>query len=1391
MEPNRRFSILTFPQFFNGNTLTLNIVMLPRNQNPLQPAIEQHATIPDAPAFADVQLSFEANIISSLAGFPNNHSANAVVPLSVAQPANTRQLFTALATHFSISNLGVANTSTNVNNPLNDPPQSSKNGFPVRKYLPLSYRQQFNFTTPRTKAAVTDDSYHCAVRNAGKVPGFQRSPETISWGKVFAYALRQPVLARELKMIYAASFTVDAAHFSNGGWLYVDLADGSDFTAQQQADDTFIKKYAARIPSLTLGTPRQLFAPLLFPVLFKTNPGDPDPSPDGNFDQLLIETAEYDDGFGKIVHATQPRSRQLMEEQNESGHPVKDVGIRLGWDDEQILIWYLRQLAADGSVVNPDKRLDAPLGVFGYAVDVRKTAKPVNPWETLVGVTSRAPLTVSDPLNDQIVLGSFAGELPYQVYPMQLDGNANGEYWLPMYFANWNGHNMVLPDPDGANVYQTTDNDVQPDPEAGGTGTGVTGPAQNQLNQIYAPSPINTLLRYGNQYDFRVRMRDLSGGGAALNSTPTLESPSSIGKCSFKRYVAPNQPRLEDLLVNDDTPHDPDSISLRRPLLGYPAVVYTGKYIDPITRLRSASLEMAGVEAFGIPDPDVNRVEVTVEIETLKLDNLLSVSGKDNYVHLYTTHRSFPAVNNDDDYAAALQIPIIYQDVRVLHTGDETNIEADFGLPDDIDNLAEIYVPTARTSRLTLRAVCEEKDNNNEYYGSLNCADHNLDTRYGQILEVLLYRESTDETDLFVDAAPSQQLQGIYLQPDAPNVFDGKLTTLLFGKEIQKPPDMVQRLAKQLNLESIGLTLVAPKGERVQFGCSSRIRHTLAPDNSSLTFSSKGDLANHWLCCVQLTIDRDWTWNAVEDRAFVIERTLRFTHDDPDTETEVTTVGDIEVRHAASFESLHIPRRRNYTRLVFIDAVEPKNERMQPAPNNQEPRFPDTIEVSYKLTTNFKENHAEEQDPPEELDVTLPITTPPSQVPKIVSAGIALSPYIRNKKYSATEPRQRFLWVEFEEPIRDPNDTYFARMLAYAPDQLISNNNPELLVAPEEPSLPIPPEEIRVIIRDSTNDLAGLNSMQPMTKSTDSERHYLLPLPDGLHAEADEMFGFFTYEFRVGHYRNRDTQEMVWCTAHGRHGRRLRATGIQHPAPTLTCAVNRDEKKLWVVAPYAVAVFNGKNVTADPPRTQLWCLLYAQVRQADNKDFRNILLDDKQLDWRVQIEPEQEVNRFSKYDDLQLKTLKNITIKNFKDDVSYANFIQAYKLVEFDKLNKDAKKYGTVIWSNDEVRQWLNIFGLPEDSPLSILVVEMLPQITNIFEHVSSLNRQEVNDNLRVATQLQDVPSAGIASEQINMRQQQRDAQQGPSPLSDELGHHRILRTSPLTEVPFVCCPNR
>ena len=166
----------------------------------------------------------------------------------------------------------------------------------------------------------------------------------------------------------------------------------------------------------------------------------------------------------------------------------------------------------------------------------------------------------------------------------------------------------------------------------------------------------------------------------------------------------------------------------------------------------------------------------------------------------------------------------------------------------------------------------------------------------------------------------------------------------------------------------------------------------------------------------------------------------------------------------------------------------------------------------------------------------------------------------------------------------------------------------------------------------------GIDAMQPMEKALDSDRHYLLPLPAGLHAESAELFGFFTYEFRLGHAK-------IWSTAQGRFGRPLRATGIQHPAPTLTCIVNRDEEKVYVTAPYAVTVHDGKNVTAVPPRTELWCLLYAQVKQADNEDFRNVLLDDKVLDPNVQVRYDGLVDLAGPTDDAQRIALQRAVIK--------------------------------------------------------------------------------------------------------------------------------------------------
>jgi len=99
MEQNQRFALLTFPQFFDGNVLALNIVFLPRNQNPLTAAIVGAAPIADAPAFADARLSFVARIVSGQAGMPGSVPALPPAPLTTAAPGNARKLFEALAEH--------------------------------------------------------------------------------------------------------------------------------------------------------------------------------------------------------------------------------------------------------------------------------------------------------------------------------------------------------------------------------------------------------------------------------------------------------------------------------------------------------------------------------------------------------------------------------------------------------------------------------------------------------------------------------------------------------------------------------------------------------------------------------------------------------------------------------------------------------------------------------------------------------------------------------------------------------------------------------------------------------------------------------------------------------------------------------------------------------------------------------------------------------------------------------------------------------------------------------------------------------------------------------------------------------------------------------------------
>ncbi|MEP0710648.1 MAG: hypothetical protein ABJC55_01880, partial [Algoriphagus sp.] len=1162
MEPRRLISLMTFPQRFDGNILTVNIVVVPRNTDPFTDWATGLPNPSKVPGFAELQPEFSLSVVKGSDDFPLSNATEPsrtpiVKEVKVIPVKDKISILKKVAEAMPLPITDQADK-------LSDPVPVDKS---IKKYLPISYREKFNFTQPRHPNAITDDGYHCAVRD--KTPIINYTPrKTLSWGKVFANILRQPLLAKACGMIYEVKLEVDSSWFVNGGYLYADIINTPYSEAQagllENANGPLIKRYAAKIPALTAGTARPVFAPVLFPVLYKKASDPNEPVPLGPWDELFKEAQSYDDGFAKIVHANQPVSGNLLEESQDELPPQSDAGIRLGWDDEQILVWYLRQMIENPLDPGSKNRIDAPLGVMGYHIDVRQAAIGSH-WESL----NRIEINESQNLFKG-QLDSSTTELPYQVYPNKISGPSSDHYWLPMYYAHYIGKSLVTEDQDGLQIYRNHENN-------GGQQHVVQDKIVTQ-NTALIPSPLKTELRYCNSYEFRVRMTDISGGGPSVKDSPLNDASSPETSVSFKRFVNPGMLRIQKPLeirnnqrtyfnaVNEEeTQFDANpSFVIQRPLLEYPAVVFTNKYQsigqDPIKLLKELTFQADGLKP-ALADPDVQRVKIRVEVKSLRMDTQLSQDGRDSFITLYETSRAFPS-----DFDGLLNIPIDFMDVAVLNLGEPANpfLNEEL-LIDSINEMEGLILPTGRHIRVSLRAEASSAVAPESYFGFID-DNEDKDSRFGKVQQFMFYKEPQSESNLLKPFETVQPVQGLFLKPDSiPPIKNNVFASLLRRESEEQQSGVVERLANSLGLESKGLTLVAPKGERVVFGCNSRIRHTLAPDGSSITFATKADLYNHWLATLSYKIDRDWSWDALNDVAFEIEREFKFRRE-ADSDMRLNSyLGDIELKHTVSFEALQPDRfdrvNRNYTRIIYIDALDPKNDLKQ---GNGELRFPDELWAWYKIKPKTKAGHATAE-VVETGRLTLPTVLPPSQIPKLVSVGIAFSPYERTEDYSSSEARRRYLWVEFEQPIENPDDTYFCRMLGNAPDQLIASNDGEQFAPPEEAPISLDPELTRQIIPGQSDDKAGYNAMQPMIKSTDSETHYMLPIPPGLHAESAEMFGFFTYEFRVGHAHTGNLNgDNLWSTAQGRFGRPLRVTGVQHPAPTLLCSLNRNKNHMYV-----------------------------------------------------------------------------------------------------------------------------------------------------------------------------------------------------------------------------------
>lgn len=1326
-----KLRVLTFPQRINGNQLELNVLVLPTQQllnqsTPFNSQLTEGGVV-QLPSFLNADLQLEVKTIKGLSTYPfsdemvlNGEGTTAdTFPTTLAYPPNMAKLYEALYVQFKLE------TSSANPNEGAPPPLAASDG--IRKYLPNTYRTAFNFTTPRTEFAKTDDSYHCAIKRTGKPnPAFKQSKDDVTWGRVIAFCLRQPLLAKSIGLLHSWTVALPSAdYFSEGGWVYFNLISNlADFGIAEADKEKELKQYAARIPAIE--QPRQLFGALLFPVV----PGPAQPN--GQFDILKIEASDYDDGHAKIVHTTQPVSADLLEEKPNDIHVQKEIGIRLGWDDEQILIWQNRQFLADPTT--PGKRIDAPLGVFSYRVDVRE--KNQADWNSLVNTRSKVPLVLGGEL---IAAAGTTVETGVQVFPSKINAEADAAFWLPAFFTQWYGPSLVLPDTNAAKLDAAG---ALADP--GKYEDANIKKHDDQKTGLYEPVlPEDCELKYGKEYEFRVRLADLSGGGPRVDEDAINDAPSSSSSIIFKRYIAPKQLKLTPLTLqpNPDAPtgvfYTGNSFEVHRPRLGYPALLFTEmdtadafqKLLDDKDFLHTGKIgdetikEQREVSFF---DPDTNKMLVIVEVKTLLMDNLDSMNQKESFIPLYKTFRKF-----SDDPEEPYTLELEYRNANVIAFGNQINL-GDLNISQaELDDGDMIIIPTSRDVRITLLPVCSDKPALPEYFGFQKKLFAEEFIRTGEPIQFFVREDAIEEPEFFKKNLESQRLQGIYLQPDPPQIINSEtlVSEVVAGKE-EDQSSVMQRLAAQLKLDFKGLSLIGKPGERIQFGCSSRIRHTLAPDNSSISFATKGELFNHWLCVLSFEINRDWTWDGMSDAGIEIKRIRQFTGE-ADT-IEEGTVGYVQLKKTASRIAITNPDR-SYTRIVFIDAVEPKKDITKPSTTAQP--FPNTIDVVYSLTPHFISSVSAESaaEQIETADLQLPVTVIPAQVPKVVAAGIALSPYQHNEDYSETAVRERYLWFEFDEPIKDPNDAYFARILTYAPDPLISFPNPDqVLVKQDDPPLATPVSLMRVITKDQSNDNAGIDDMQLMRAETTapgaplvkiSPVHYILPLPRGLHSESPELFGFFTYELRVGH------TDRIWSTAEGRWGHPIRVNGVQHPAPPLKCLVERNDSGIKVTAQYAAAVFNGKNVTSNPPRTEIWCMLYAQVKQADGKQNRNILLSETMLEYRQKDE--------------------QINLESFLVKRNYMSVVAANSI----KTNMDIPLTGQGGWSDNEIEILLEQFNLHGDIGLSVLAVEMMPKYEQYLYKP-------------------DFP--------VNYER----------PLSQGLGRYRILRTSRLVAAPEICCVN-
>ncbi|HEY5335312.1 MAG TPA: hypothetical protein VIJ71_04750, partial [Mycobacteriales bacterium] len=373
-----------------------------------------------------------------------------------------------------------------------------------------------------------------------------------------------------------------------------------------------------------------------------------------DYDEPFLEAVDYSDGFSKIVHASQQQSDDRFSETDDGTRPTRETGIRLGWDDEQVIAWMNRQL----TTLTPTDP-DTTMGVAGYNIDVREAGDLT--WHSLNQQSGPVQVATQN-------IGMTVGEHPVETPPVQLDADIVGEFWLGDYFTRWTGGAIIGSDPIGRQLSGA------PAPTPGGV----------------VPIDPGVPLLYGTTYELRVRLADHTGGGPTSADEPSVSGLSPIASMPFRRWVPLARPTVQN-------PATPDSaqVIVLRPRLAYPAYPCTGAPNAVAALLADIPIARAAGREPSLPDPDAATARITVFAQALAFDP----SATAGYVELYTVERPFPADPN-----APLTLDIDWQDVHDAST-----------LVDP--GTGPIPLPTSRGIRLEVRAVARA-DAHHDYFGA-------------------------------------------------------------------------------------------------------------------------------------------------------------------------------------------------------------------------------------------------------------------------------------------------------------------------------------------------------------------------------------------------------------------------------------------------------------------------------------------------------------------------------------------------------------------------------------------------------------------------------------------------------------------------------------------------